>query len=37
MKPMKTVLTAMGVAVLAAGMAFAQAPQGAAAGHPHRI
>ncbi len=37
MKPMKTVLTAIGVAGLAAGMAFAQAPQGAAAGHPHRM
>jgi protein CpxP len=38
MKPMKSILTAIGVAGLAAGMAFAQAPQGApAAGHPHRM
>ncbi len=37
MRPMKTVLTAVGVAGLAAGMAFAQAPQGAAAGHPRRM
>jgi periplasmic protein CpxP/Spy len=37
MRPMKSILTAIGVAGLAAGMAFAQAPQGATAGHPHRM
>jgi len=37
MKPMKSILTAIGVAGLAAGMAFAQAPQGATAAHPHRM
>lgn len=34
---MKSLLTAIGVAGLAAGMAFAQAPQGAAPVHPHRM
>ena len=37
MKPMKTLCTAIGVAGLAAGMALALAPQGAAADHPHRM
>src|SRR5271169_3183951 len=37
MKPMKTVLTAIGVAGLAAGMAFAQAPPGAPPAHLHRM
>ena len=36
MKPMKSILTAIGVAGMAAGMAFAQAPQGAADGQAHR-
>jgi len=36
-KPMKSIVTAIGMAGLAAGMAFAQAPQGATPGHPHRM
>ena len=37
MKPMKSILTAAGVSGLAAAMAFAQAPQGTAPAHPHRM